>query len=292
MKTIKLGEKVMVSDPCYGLNTWCQGVLENVLPGDYRCNIEYSDEGDWGMRVSAIEVVHKDYERPEEFQAELFEVGVDSGQAGIFDYDYYVQYHTNNKDWPHVDDDWYERICRLTFGYVPNPNYVSFVDTPEYKGGILAYRNELDALVQKHPTLDVEPVYMGLIFDYHSLDGKENTLDLSGIIKVLKEINELFDGTDDNDEALKKLTDEEIELMTIKNKYEMIMHKLYEQYIYSNLSHKEVGKFLGNTIDDLGFVSSSGFGDGGYDCWTSKNEDGKIIAIRVEFIPVYDEEEE
>ena len=54
MKQIQLGEKVMVSDPCYGLNTWCQGVLENVLPGDYRCNIEYSDEGDWGMRVSAI----------------------------------------------------------------------------------------------------------------------------------------------------------------------------------------------------------------------------------------------
>ena len=33
--TIKLGNKVMVSDPCYGLDTWCQGVLENVLPGNY-----------------------------------------------------------------------------------------------------------------------------------------------------------------------------------------------------------------------------------------------------------------
>lgn len=167
MKQIQLGEKVMVSDPCYGLNTWCQGVLENVLPGKYNCNIEYSDEGAWGMRVSAIEVVHKDYERPKEFQAELFEVGVDSGQAGIFDYDYYVKYHTNNKDWPHVDDDWYEKVCHLTY---------------------------------------------------------------------------------DN-------------------------------------------KFTGNIVDNFGLVSSSGFGDGGYDCWTSKNEDGQIIAIRVEFIPIYDEEE-
>lgn len=31
--TFSLGTKVMVSDPCYKLNTWCQGVLENVKSG-------------------------------------------------------------------------------------------------------------------------------------------------------------------------------------------------------------------------------------------------------------------
>ena len=110
---IRLGNKVMVSDPCYGLNTWCQGVLENVLPGIYDCEVEYSDEGAWGERVSAIEVVHTDcgicrYER------ENFVVGVDSGQAGIFDYEYYCQYHTDDNDRNHVDDDWYDRVCDIT----------------------------------------------------------------------------------------------------------------------------------------------------------------------------------
>ena len=95
---ITLNDKVMVSDPCYGLNTWCQGVLENVLPGQYDCNVEYSDEGDWGTRVSAIEVTHVDYDRCTlDEELEKFEVGVDSGQAGIFDYEYYAKYHMDAK---------------------------------------------------------------------------------------------------------------------------------------------------------------------------------------------------
>lgn len=49
--------------------------------------------------------------------------------------------------------------------------------------------------------------------------------------------------------------------------------------------------FDGNTIDNLGFVSSSGYGDGGYCCWTAHNDEGKIVAIRVEYITEDDEEE-
>lgn len=51
---IALNDKVMVSDPCYGMNTWCQGVIDNVLKGNYKCTVETSDEGTWGRRVSAI----------------------------------------------------------------------------------------------------------------------------------------------------------------------------------------------------------------------------------------------
>ena len=162
---ITLGEKVIVSDPCYGFGTWCQGILENVLPGEYDCVMERSDEGDWGNRISAIEVTHTSCKGQFiEYDLEDFVIGVDSGQAGIFDYTYYEKYNTNET----VDDGWYDEVCEKTYT------------------------------------------------DY----------------------------------------------------------------------------FDGNTIDDFGFVSSSGYGDGGYDCWTARNEDGKIIAIRVEFITEdYDEEE-
>ena len=112
--TIKLGSKVMVSDPCYGLGTWCQGVLENVLPGNYNCEVEYSDEGDWGVRVAAIEVRHQDYDDVVPMDMENFDVGVDSGQAGIFDYEYYCKYHTDYNERPHVDDDWYDRVGDIT----------------------------------------------------------------------------------------------------------------------------------------------------------------------------------
>ena len=205
-KIIKLGEKVMVSDPCYGLGTWCQGVLENVLPGNYECEVEYKDEGDWGIRVAAIEVVHEDC-GVYVFEPQDFEVGVDSGQAGIFDYDYYCKYHTDCNNGEHVDDDWYDRVCSLTLEHKENPDY--------------------------------EP------FDFN------------------------FDGLN-IDEKIEKL-------------------RAWKEYSESYKSSKYIEYLTANSIDGLGFVSSSGYGDGGYTCYTSKNQDGKINAIRIVFIS--DEEE-
>lgn len=163
---IRLGNKVMVSDPCYGLNTWCQGVLENVLPGTYNCDVEYSDEGAWGVRVAAIEVTHENC-GVYMFDIADFVVGVDSGQAGIFDYEYYARYHMDDMSDSEVDDDWYDRVCDIT------------------------------------------------------------------------------------------------------------------------LSSESAG-----TVDEFGFVSSSGYGDGSYDCWVARNKDGYIVAIRIEYIPEEDEYDE
>ena len=158
----------MVSDPCYGIGTWCQGVIENVMPGTYKCHVEYYHDNFWGTRVSAIEVINESYYFNELDYLEMgFEVGVDSGQAGIFDYAYYAQHHMDSNEYPHVDDDWYDRVCALT---------------------------------------------------------------------------------------------------CIKN------------------------KFTGSAIDGLGLVSSSGYGDGSYYCYTADNQDGNVIAIRVEFM--YEDDEE
>jgi len=50
MNQITLSENVMVSDPCYTTDTWCQTKLDNVLPGLYNVEVEKSDEGDWGEK--------------------------------------------------------------------------------------------------------------------------------------------------------------------------------------------------------------------------------------------------
>ena len=34
-KRITLTNRVVVSDPCYDIPTWCQIILNNVLPGGY-----------------------------------------------------------------------------------------------------------------------------------------------------------------------------------------------------------------------------------------------------------------
>lgn len=107
-----LGNKVMVSDPCYGTDTWCQGVLENVREGFWDAYIKITDKGPWGIRVGELVAINLDYN--DEYtglksgdinELQNFEVGVDSGTAGIFDYEYYCKYHTD-KD---ADEDWYER---------------------------------------------------------------------------------------------------------------------------------------------------------------------------------------
>lgn len=104
---IVLGNKVMVSDPCYRIGTWCQGVVENVVPGTYNCHVEHCYDDFWGDRVSAIEVVNENYNvNAGDYVETDFEVGVDSGQAGIFDYEYYAKHHK--------DDNWYGRVCNIT----------------------------------------------------------------------------------------------------------------------------------------------------------------------------------
>ena len=56
-------------------------------------------------------------------------------------------------------------------------------------------------------------------------------------------------------------------------------------------SSDDIHPFTGGIIDGKGVVSSSGYGDGGYHCLTRKNDEGKVIAITVDFF-VKDELEE
>ena len=84
MNQITLSENVMVSDPCYTPDTWCQTKLNNVLPGRYNVEVEKSDEGDWGTRVQSITIIHEDYNDGQVDWDDHSSLGVDSGQCGIF----------------------------------------------------------------------------------------------------------------------------------------------------------------------------------------------------------------
>jgi hypothetical protein len=126
MNQITLSENVMVSDPCYSLDTWCQTKLSNVLPGKYNVDVDKSDLGDWGVRVSSITVVHEDYVDDGDWEQHS-ECGVDSGQCGVFCMTSYrndemsVGITTPTLDQPFVlpyndkgGDMWYEKMCHFT----------------------------------------------------------------------------------------------------------------------------------------------------------------------------------
>ena len=123
--TITLQEEVMVSDPCYTDPTWCQIKLKNVLPGSYKPFVDKSDSFGWGMRCHRVGVVHTDYiGKKLSWRVIPGEVGVDSGQAGIFCMTSYrkdeIAESITTPDSKFEigrdgdGDAWYEKMCQFT----------------------------------------------------------------------------------------------------------------------------------------------------------------------------------
>ena len=93
LEQIQIGEfevtdnVLVISDPCYEPGTWCMGHIPDVRPGIWAAQIGICQDPRWGERVAYLAAYHKDC--PDKalltkYEAH-FEVGVDSGQAGIFD---------------------------------------------------------------------------------------------------------------------------------------------------------------------------------------------------------------
>ena len=128
--TFELTSPVLrISDPCYDRDVWCCGTIENCKPGSWETAVLMQDEGDWGIR-NAILVARHEESGPEleafrkvlngkdkTWQECPFEVGVDSGQAGIFDDEHY-QDNSIFDDMPVEkscsDDIWYRHCCDIT----------------------------------------------------------------------------------------------------------------------------------------------------------------------------------
>lgn len=119
--------KVRITDPCYDAGTWCSTEVEKVKNGKWNAFVTKSDEGDWGMRCAVLEVWHSDYKK----EVVIFDnmkfidadIGVDSGQCGIFDSKFYKNEEVAKKFYDGVttnpfdkDDLWYSMSCDQTLG--------------------------------------------------------------------------------------------------------------------------------------------------------------------------------
>lgn len=126
MKTITLGDTVVVSDPCYSIPTWCQHILKDVLPGKYNVMCDKMDCS-WGNRVSTLMVVHEHFNKEDKLSWRKVDadIGVDSGQCGIFDKKSYrsddaaecITTPDSNFFLPYdgtEGDKWYEKMCKFT----------------------------------------------------------------------------------------------------------------------------------------------------------------------------------
>lgn len=80
---------LVLSDPCYGLDVWCLKKVDGVKNGAWKFYGIQSDEGIFGKQISAIYAVHADAENVSVDLKDIEDLGVDSGQFGIFDVDFY-----------------------------------------------------------------------------------------------------------------------------------------------------------------------------------------------------------
>ena len=291
---IRLGNKVMVSDPCYGIGTWCQGVLENVREGIYNCF--YTRDSD--RRIASIRVAHESYYNENgdlregvsvTMKREDFTVGVDSGQAGIFDYAYYEKYHKVNTETNHVDDYWYEMVCSKTAGLVKNPNYIPFNATQFYKDTMAQYKKDLEELKVKYPEIDVEAAYKKVEDRVDELIHPNlESFDLGGLLDVLRDINSVLKG--DGGQKVDTRSESQKALEALQVHCEIVLQDKLIEYDRTREGSEEAYEVLASVVGD-GYVSSSGWGDGSYICVTERNDEGEIVAITVDY-SVDDEDEE
>lgn len=110
---------LVISDPCYTKDVWCRGELNKVVNGHWIGKVAYEK---CSGRVSAILAVHENLAAidPDNlvWQKVEFEVGVDSGQAGIFEEATYrkAEFAEQIPNPLCPDEPWYSMCCAKTLG--------------------------------------------------------------------------------------------------------------------------------------------------------------------------------
>jgi len=98
-----------VSDPCYERDTWSAGTIEDVKNGEWEAHIKTI-----GKRVAELSAYHTDIKpstlKKLKWFEQDFEVGVDSGQCGLFDDKFYPEGETGE----YGDNSFYGKCCSLT----------------------------------------------------------------------------------------------------------------------------------------------------------------------------------
>ena len=115
---------IVVSDPCYDMDTWCRGNIDNVKNGKWTATIETSNEGAWGNRVAALIIKHADHKSADADRQEKLnaDIGVDSGQCGFYDLPIFREKNNVPADAKlasYIDEEdgkWYSMCCAATYG--------------------------------------------------------------------------------------------------------------------------------------------------------------------------------
>jgi hypothetical protein len=108
--------KLRITDPCYETDVWCAGEIPAVN-GIWNAKIVITNEGMWGDRVQRLICTHvgdgTKYYKNVKSAGLPFEVGVDSGQAGVYDAEMFALNRGGEYD---DKSSFYGRVCEQTLG--------------------------------------------------------------------------------------------------------------------------------------------------------------------------------
>ena len=104
-------DTLRISDPCYDPGTWCAGNVENAKHGTWNAYVVHG-KTDWGRRCWELIAIHSDYPKSLRMTEKTdIDVGVDSGQAGIFTQSAYLG---GDEGGDSEGDGFYGICCSLT----------------------------------------------------------------------------------------------------------------------------------------------------------------------------------
>lgn len=129
--------KLCITDPCYLKGTWCAAWDLKAINGEWSCNAISEHCGTWGNRVAEIICLSNNFFKPGDvalisWKKLDFDIGVDSGQCGVFDYEKYPDIKAKYDD----EGGFYRKCCDITLGDKPyGPIDFGFVSSSGFGDG-------------------------------------------------------------------------------------------------------------------------------------------------------------
>ena len=109
--TMRLDNRVDITDPCYDKEVWCR-ITTECEPGEYTGYVIISDEGEFGKRVASIGIYKDDEVKDLDSMECIGDIGVDAGLAGFFN---------DKPDFP--DNEWMEFLRKSGVYNADDKNY-------------------------------------------------------------------------------------------------------------------------------------------------------------------------
>lgn len=265
-----------ISDPCYNRKTWCAGKIENILNGTWKAQVikkcetyEYvGDVKDWAkgktfnFNRNVLIAVHESFDKNSAYCKVKSDIqgGIDAGMAGIFDEQFYKKNY--KEDYILVGREEYDQKQR------------------EYSQKTLQESHQLLAKINGYeytPLTKEELTKDDLKYRLNWLESE-----IENLPKEIKEHSKRkgFEQFAKRDVIKLKEYRARVARYKADPKPENLIERTRDWYeICCDKSCSNIGA----GVIRNGVVSSSGYGDGGYQTYIIYNSDGKVIGIKLQF---------